>query len=58
MADRKVTIHLKVNLILRIDEGIDVNDAVNELDYEFSAPADHTTVEDFSIEDYEVIDSK
>ena len=58
MADRKVTVEVKVKLLLRIDEGVKVSKVVDELGYSFFDQTGNANVEDETIEDYEVIDSK
>ncbi len=54
----KVTVEIKVNVILTIDEGVEVNDIIDELEYDFTDTTTQATVEDTEITDYEVIDSK
>ena len=54
---RKVTIKLEFRLVATIDEGIDVGEVVNEIDYRFHLP-DCATLEDAELTDYEVVDSK
>lgn len=54
---RTVTIELKVRLLMKIDEGVEVGEVVNEMDYEFTPP-DNTTLYDSEILDYEVKDSR
>ena len=56
---RTVTVNVIVKIRMRIDEGIEVGDAIDEMDYEFNPSDDHSViVEDTEILDYEVIDSK
>jgi hypothetical protein len=55
---RKVYIEVKVRVIAHIDEGTEVSEVVNELDYSFSDTTGKATVEDTEILDYEVKDSK
>ena len=58
MASRKVYINLTVKVIATIDEGTEVQDFVNELDYNISDGTGNATVEDTEIIDHEVTDSK
>ncbi|MCK9462603.1 MAG: hypothetical protein M0R80_23535 [Proteobacteria bacterium] len=58
MASRKVYVNVKVQLILDMDEGVDVGDVIDEVDYDFASTTDGATVHDMHIEDYEVTDSK
>lgn len=56
---RTVTVNVIVKIRMRIDEGIEVGDAIDEMDYEFNPSNDHAvSVEDTEILSYEVIDSK
>ena len=55
---RKVTIELKVKLIAEIDEGVEVSEIVDELDYSFSDQTGNATILDTEILDSEVTDSK
>lgn len=58
MADRKVYVRVVTNLIVRVDEGADINDVVNGLTYSFEDTTGKATVEDTSIEDFDITDSK
>jgi hypothetical protein len=51
MADRKVYLTITVSMILRVDEGVDVSEVVDELDYNFTDTTDHATVEDTQIQE-------
>lgn len=55
---RKVTVELKVKLVMTIDDGVEVGDIVDEMNYEFSDTTTQATIEDTEILDYEVVDSK
>lgn len=55
---RKVYIDLSVRLIMTVDEGVDVDDVVSELDYNFSDTTGQATVEDTEIQGHELTDSK
>ena len=55
---RKVYIKLQVNLIMQIDEGKEISEVINELEYNFADTTGSATVEDYSIRDFEVEDSK
>ena len=58
MGSRKVYARLTLNMILRVDEGTAVSEIVDELDYSFSDTTTKATIEDTTIEDYEIVDSK
>ena len=58
MADRKVYAKLEVGIVFRVDEGIEISDVLNELEYHFSDTTGQATVEDTEIRDFEIEDSK
>jgi hypothetical protein len=55
---RKVYVDLTVRLILNVDEGMEVGNVVDELDYSFDDTTGSATVEDTEITGHEVVDSK
>lgn len=55
---RKVTVEVKVKLTINMDEGVDVSEVINELDYNFTSNTDAADIEDTEIIDHEVTDSK
>jgi hypothetical protein len=55
---RKVYVEVKVKLIINMDDGVEVQEVVNELDYSFNSQTDGATIEDTEILDHEVKDSK
>jgi hypothetical protein len=58
MLMRKVTIKLEMRIVMSVNEGIEISQVVNELDYQIN---DTTTAADIlvtEITDYEVLDSK
>lgn len=56
--DRKVYVEVKVRLVIRMDEGVEVSEVINEMDYDFSDTTGNATVEDMEILGHEVTDSK
>jgi hypothetical protein len=52
---RKVDVTLTVNLIINMDEGVEVGDVVNDLDYNFVSQTDGAEVHDMTIADYSAI---
>jgi len=58
MANRKVYVTLTVKLIMTVDEGVEVSDVINELDYNFSDTTGNADVQDNTIENFEITDSK
>ena len=56
---RTVTVTVVVKIRMSMDEGIEIGDAIDEMEYEFNPSEDHSvTVEDTEILDHEVVDSK
>lgn len=55
---RKVYVEVKVKLIINMNEGIEVDEVINEMDYNFNSNTLGADMYDYSIEDYEVVDSK
>ncbi len=55
---RKVKVKIEVELSMNVDEGVEVSDVINELEYNFSDTTTQATVEDTEIIDYEITDSK
>ena len=54
---RYVTVHVTVKLCIRMDEGVEVSDVINEMDSSFTAQSDGATIEDSEILEHEVTDS-
>ena len=54
----KVFVEVKVKLVLNMDEGVEVGEVINEMDYNFSDTTGHANIEDTEILDHEVTDSK
>ena len=55
---RKVIVEVKVKLVINMDEGIEVSDVINELEYDFTSTVDGADIEDTEILDHDVTDSK
>ena len=55
---RKVYVTVTARLILRVEEGIEVGDVIDNMEYGFSSQTDGAEIEDTEIEDFEVTDSK
>ena len=55
---RKVTVKLEMRIVMSVDEGIEVSDVVNELDYQINDTATTADILDTEITDFEVQDSK
>ena len=54
---RTVTVELKVKLVMKVDEGAEIAEVIDEMDYQFGLP-DNATLEDSEIIDHEVKDSR
>ena len=55
---RKVTVNVTVKLTMIVDEGVEIGEVVNELEYNFADTTTQATVEDTEIVDYEAVDSR
>jgi len=55
---RKVYVELKVKMVVNMDEGVEIKEVVDELQYSFSDTTGKADVLDTEILDYEVTDSK
>lgn len=55
---RKVTLKLEMKIVMAVDEGIEISEVINELDYQVEDTTTAADILDTEIIDYEVIDSK
>lgn len=55
---RKVTLKLQMRVVMSVDEGVEIADIVNELDYQLSDTTTAADILDTEIIDYEIEDSK
>jgi len=56
---RKVFVEVKFQLVINLDEDTTVDDVLNEMDYEFTAPTDvNATIENSEMLEFEITDSK
>jgi hypothetical protein len=55
---RTITVKLEVNLTIKADSDIEISKIIDELDYNFSDTTTKANIEDMSIEDFEIIDSR
>ena len=55
---RKVTVQLEMRIVMSVDEGVEISDVINELDYQVNDTTSAADILDTEITDYEVIDSK
>ena len=55
---RKVYVTVTTRLIIRADEGVDIDEVIQEMDYDFTSQTEGADIEDTEITDYEITDSK
>jgi len=55
---RKVTVKLEICVVMLVDEGIEISEVVNELDYRVNDSTTAADILDTEITNYEVVDSK
>jgi hypothetical protein len=55
---RKVTVKLEMKVVMLVDEGVEISEVINELDYQINDTTTAADILDTEITDYEVIDSK
>ena len=55
---RKVTVKLQMRIVMSVDEGVEISEVVNELDYEVNDTTTAADILDTEITGYEVVDSK
>ncbi len=55
---RKVYVELHVRLVVTMDEGLGIDELIEDAEWDFEPRTDKATVEDVEITHYEVLDSK
>lgn len=55
---RTVTVKLEMNVVMVVDEGVEISEIVNELDYSIVDTTTKADIQDTSITHFEVIDSR
>jgi len=55
---RKVTVKLEMRIVMSVDEGVEISNIVNELDYQINDTTTTADILDTEITDFEVQDSK
>ena len=55
---RKVTVQLEMRIMMSVDEGVEISDIIDELDYQVNDTTSSADILDAEITDYEVVDSK
>jgi len=53
-----VTVKVEVKLTMKVDEGVEISEIIDEMEYNFSDTTANATIEDAEIADFEVIDSR
>lgn len=54
---RKVTLKLEMRIVMSVDEGVEISEIVNELDYQVNDTTTAADILDTEITGYEVVDS-
>jgi len=55
---RTVTVKIEAKLTLKVDEGVEVSEIIDEMEYSFVDTTTRATIEDAEITDFEVVDSR
>jgi hypothetical protein len=55
---RKVYVTVKTRLIIEVEEGVSIDDIIQEMDYEFISNTENADITDTEIIEYEITDSK
>ncbi len=55
---RKVYVEVITRLIIQADEGVEIQQVINEMDYDFYDNTGKATIIDIEIKDYNITDSK
>lgn len=55
---RKVTVKLEMRIVMSVDEGVEISEVVNELDYQINDTTTAADILDTELIDFEVEDSK
>lgn len=55
---RKVYVEIKARLIIEAEDGVNINEVLSEMDYDFSSNTAGASIVDTEIQEHEVTDSK
>jgi hypothetical protein len=55
---RKIYLTLSLKLQVTADEGVEISEVIQEMDYNFKSQTDGADIVDSEIIDYEIVDSK
>ena len=53
---RKVYVTITARIQISADDGVDISEVIDEMDYKFASQTDGAVITDESIEDYEIQD--
>lgn len=51
---KKVYVKVTLSLEIKLEEGVDIQDVIDEMDCEFSSNTENAIIHDWSIEDYTI----
>jgi len=54
----KVYVKIEANLIINMDDGVELDDVISEMIYNFISQTEGASIDDTEITDYNVTDSK
>ena len=55
---RKVYVKIEARVIVQADDGVEISEVINEMDYHFVSQTEGADIVDGEIQEFEVIDSK
>jgi len=55
---RKVYVNVITRLVLEVEDGISIEDVLNEMDYDYVSVIDGADIVDVELTDYDIVDSK
>ena len=55
---RTVTVKVETTLTIKVDEGVEISEIVDEMEYSFVDTTTKATIEDSEITGFEVVDSR
>ncbi len=58
MADRRVTIELKIKVTMDVEEGVPVDSIVSDLDYNIDFNGEEASILDTEITEFEILNSR
>lgn len=58
MGYRRVTVKITLSVTIDIDEGVPVQEVIDEMDYELTADMSKATIIDTEMQDYEITESR